>query len=178
MAKAVMMSALDRGVDIGDPEALAVPRQSPHPRHRRRDGQARSPVAGRELLVPRSRRHGRGRRLAAGGASYGRRARAAAGMGPVERRASRHSRTSRRAVGCDRGAPPIGYQRLPFVPLPAATRWRAVARLGLFSRMGRTARSRERCVPADEARKMIRCHQGMLIDIQCSRQQTSLSWRF
>jgi hypothetical protein len=33
---------------------------SPHPRHRRRDGQAGSPVAGRERLAPRSRRHGRG----------------------------------------------------------------------------------------------------------------------
>jgi len=54
-----------------------------------------------------------------------------------ERPPGRCPRTSHRALGCRRGAPPVGCRRLPFVPLPAATRWRAVARQGLFGRTGR-----------------------------------------
>src|SRR5437016_11751574 len=42
-----------------------------------------------------------------------------------------------RMLGRDRGASPIGYQRLPFVPLPAAIRWRAVACQELSGRAGR-----------------------------------------
>ena len=48
-----------------------------------------------------------GRRLAAGGACHVRCVRTAAGMGPLERRASRRTAASHRALGCRRGEPPI-----------------------------------------------------------------------